>query len=197
MKILTSIYHRNFLMIEARKKRGITQQNLADMVGTNPSLISQIELLRDVSRVKGIKSVLDNIADCLEVEFHKMFPADYIKALFSRNLPMQQRLLFDVSIDMLPSHNPALITSGGDADDMIDNKELRNILDGILDELPAREARVLEMRCGMYDGEKKTWEEIGRKFGVTRERVRQIEEQGLNRMRRYGIQSQLRGYLTD
>jgi RNA polymerase primary sigma factor len=61
--------------------------------------------------------------------------------------------------------------------------------------LPPREARILQLRYGLVDGQVLTLNEVGRKMGVTRERVRQIEAQALNRLRRYGIQSQLRAYI--
>ena len=72
---------------------------------------------------------------------------------------------------------------------------LREQLDGILDMLPPREARILQLRYGLVDGQVLTLNEVGRKMGVTRERVRQIEAQALNRLRRYGIQRQLRAYI--
>ncbi|MEA3440356.1 MAG: sigma-70 family RNA polymerase sigma factor [Chloroflexota bacterium] len=72
---------------------------------------------------------------------------------------------------------------------------LREQLEGVLDMLPPREARILQLRYGLVDGQVLTLNEVGRKMGVTRERVRQIEAQALNRLRRYGIQSQLRAYI--
>jgi len=51
----------------------------------------------------------------------------------------------------------------------------------MLTELPPREVRILQLRYGLLDGQVYTLEEVGRKIGVTRERVRQIEAQALNR----------------
>ncbi len=53
----------------------------------------------------------------------------------------------------------------------------------ILHELPPREVRILQLRYGLVDGETYTLEEVGKKLGVTRERVRQIEAQALSRLR--------------
>ncbi len=47
--------------------------------------------------------------------------------------------------------------------------------------LPPREVRILQLRYGLLDGQAYTLEEVGRKMGVTRERVRQIEAQALSR----------------
>ena len=63
-----------------------------------------------------------------------------------------------------------------------------------LNELPPREARVLELRYGLTDGKCYTMQEIGEKMGVTRERIRQIEAQALRRLRKPRIVQDLRGY---
>ncbi|MGQ9467571.1 MAG: RNA polymerase sigma factor [Anaerolineae bacterium] len=60
---------------------------------------------------------------------------------------------------------------------------LRDVIMEILQELPPREVRVLQLRYGLIDGETYTLEEVGKKLGVTRERVRQIEAQALSRLR--------------
>jgi len=61
-----------------------------------------------------------------------------------------------------------------------------------LEALPPRESIVLQLRHGLVDGESYTLEEIGRKLGVTRERVRQIEAQALRRLRDPRLRRQLR-----
>ena len=60
---------------------------------------------------------------------------------------------------------------------------MREQLDEVLDGLPPREVRILQLRYGLLDGKSYTLEEVGRKMGVTRERVRQIEAQALSRLR--------------
>ena len=49
--------------------------------------------------------------------------------------------------------------------------------------LTEREARVLELRFGLQDGRSRTLEEVGKEFGVTRERIRQIEAKSLRKLR--------------
>lgn len=58
-----------------------------------------------------------------------------------------------------------------------------------------REVRILQLRYGLLDGQAYTLEEVGRKMGVTRERVRQIEAQALSRLRHPAIRRKLREYL--
>ncbi len=80
-------------------------------------------------------------------------------------------------------------------DDSATYNLLREQLSGVLDGLPPREVRILQLRYGLLDGQAYTLEEVGRKMGVTRERVRQIEAQALSRLRHPSIRRKLREYL--
>ena len=72
---------------------------------------------------------------------------------------------------------------------------LREHLHEALDQLPPREARILQLRYGLIDGQIHTLNEVGQKMGVTRERVRQIEAQALRRLRTPRLQRSLRTYI--
>jgi RNA polymerase primary sigma factor len=74
---------------------------------------------------------------------------------------------------------------------------LREHLGEVLNGLPPREVRILQLRYGLLDGQAYTLEEVGRKMGVTRERVRQIEAQALSRLRHPSIRRKLRDYLGE
>ncbi len=80
--------------------------------------------------------------------------------------------------------------------DAASTKLLKEQLHIILDSLTERERAVLEMRFGLKDGESHTLEEVGRTFGVTRERVRQIEAKALRKLRHPGYRRQLRDFLS-
>ena len=67
--------------------------------------------------------------------------------------------------------------------DATSNALLAEALKEILDTLTEREAEVLRMRFGMYDGRTHTLEEVGQSFGVTRERIRQIENKAIRKLR--------------
>lgn len=73
---------------------------------------------------------------------------------------------------------------------------LQEHLEEVLESLPPREVRILQLRYGLLDGQAYTLEEVGRKMGVTRERVRQIEAQALSRLRHPMIRRKLRDYLA-
>ncbi len=82
-------------------------------------------------------------------------------------------------------------------DDTATYNLLRQHLEEVLNTLPPREVRILQLRYGLLDGQAYTLEEVGRKMGVTRERVRQIEAQALSRLRHPSIRRKLRDYLGD
>ncbi|NDJ75729.1 MAG: sigma-70 family RNA polymerase sigma factor, partial [Chloroflexi bacterium] len=72
---------------------------------------------------------------------------------------------------------------------------LKEQIRGALAVLNAREREVLEMRFGLSDGQEHTLEEVGRHFGVTRERIRQIEAKALRKLRHPNRSHPLRDYL--
>jgi RNA polymerase primary sigma factor len=82
-------------------------------------------------------------------------------------------------------------------DDTATYNLLREHLGEVLNSLPPREVRILQLRYGLLDGQAYTLEEVGRKMGVTRERVRQIEAQALSRLRHPSIRRKLRDYLGE
>ena len=82
-------------------------------------------------------------------------------------------------------------------DDTATHHLLQDHLVEVMDNLPPREVRILQLRYGILDGQAYTLEEVGRKMGVTRERVRQIEAQALSRLRHPSVRRKLRDYLGD
>jgi len=72
---------------------------------------------------------------------------------------------------------------------------LKEQMSDILDSLSDRERKVLEMRFGLKDGQGRTLEEVGQEFGVTRERIRQIEAKALRKLRHPIRSKKLRDYL--
>jgi RNA polymerase primary sigma factor len=68
-------------------------------------------------------------------------------------------------------------------------------MEDLLETLAPRERRVLQLRFGLGDGHERTLEEVGKRFGVTRERVRQIEAKALRKLRQPARSAALRGFL--
>ncbi len=67
--------------------------------------------------------------------------------------------------------------------DVLDNKSLHGELDGLLDLLDERESQIIDARFGLNGATPMTLEEVGREFGVTRERIRQLQNLALRKMR--------------
>jgi RNA polymerase primary sigma factor len=73
---------------------------------------------------------------------------------------------------------------------------LQDQLEQVLDNLTVREQRIIQLRFGLMDGHPRTLEEVGREFGVTRERIRQIESKTLAKLRHPSRAQMLREYLA-
>jgi RNA polymerase primary sigma factor len=96
-----------------------------------------------------------------------------ISALIEEDLPLEP-LRFNA--DLRDPRSPEI-------DDDISAEMLAHRLDAVLNSLSEREALVIRMRFGLYDGDRWTLEQIGGSFGVTRERARQIEGKAMEKLR--------------
>lgn len=90
--------------------------------------------------------------------------------------------------DFIPTTEPA-------PDERASEALLKEQILDILSSLTPREAKVIEMRFGLLDGKQRTLEEVGREFGVTRERIRQIEAKAIRKLRHPTRAKKLRDYL--
>ena len=80
-------------------------------------------------------------------------------------------------------------------DEQATRELLKDHLDEVLDTLSPREKRVLQLRFGLEDGKQRTLEEVGKEFGVTRERIRQIEAKAVRKLKHPTRAKKLRDYL--
>ncbi|MBI4728177.1 MAG: RNA polymerase sigma factor RpoD [Acidobacteria bacterium] len=74
---------------------------------------------------------------------------------------------------------------------------LQEQLESVMDTLSGREKKVIQLRFGLVDGHQRTLDEVGRDFGVTRERIRQIESKTLSKLRHPSRSQRLRDYLEE
>jgi len=113
-----------------------------------------------------------------------------------------------LALEPVSLHTPVGEAEDSELGDLIEDTEasapidsaafllLREHLDQVLAGLGEREKRVVQLRYGLTDGQPHTLEEVGQVFGVTRERVRQIEAKTLAKLRHPLIARQLRDYLS-
>ena len=112
-----------------------------------------------------------------------------------------------LAMEPLSLHSPVGEEEGSELGDLIEDSEsvpppelvsaglLQSHVEAVLGHLGERERQVVRMRYGLMDGEPRTLEEVGKAFGVTRERVRQIEAKSLAKLRHPHLSDQLRDYL--
>jgi RNA polymerase primary sigma factor len=155
----------------------------------------QINRLRRVStqltQELGREPTTDELADALETT------------------PDKIRNLIEISRRPISLETPIEEDADSEFGDFIEDKSspapteivthnlLREHLQQVLARLPEREAHILELRYGLLDGETHTLEEVGQQIGVTRERVRQLEAQALNRLRHSSAHQLLQDYLLE
>jgi RNA polymerase primary sigma factor len=73
--------------------------------------------------------------------------------------------------------------TGPSPQEIIEQKELHQIIIEAISKLPPRQMKIINLRFGIIDGNPKTLEEVGQLYGVTRERIRQIERKALEKLR--------------
>ena len=100
----------------------------------------------------------------------------------------------EIQDDVLKSINSDVFYSN-DAYEKIEQRVLRDSLEKMMGELKNREQEVLKARYGFEDGIEKTLEQVGQMFGVTRERIRQIEASAIMRLSRYARKKMLNRFL--
>ena len=137
----------------------------------------------------GREPTIEELAQALEVPTRK---AEQMIAFARRPLSLdmpiddeEDSVLGDFIEDQGAASPPASVSAS----------MLREEIKKILHHLPPREVRILQLRYGLIDGETYTLEEVGKKLGVTRERVRQIEAQALSRLRHPTHSRKLRDFL--
>ena len=157
---------------------------IADQARTIRVPVHMVEVINKATRCNrklvqelGREPTLEEIAAELNLPIEKIIEANRTAAdTLSLDMPVGDEedttIGSFVEDDNTPS--PADATS---------NTLLAEALTEILGTLTEREADVLRMRCGMYDGRTHTLEEVGQIFGVTRERIRQIENKAIRKLR--------------
>ncbi|MDE2819009.1 MAG: sigma-70 family RNA polymerase sigma factor [Chloroflexota bacterium] len=146
-------------------------------------------IARDLEQQRGSKPTVEEIAEIMDCE------------------PRKVQWMLKVSWQPLSLEHPVGKDDDSELGNFIENdreptpsdsaynKLLKEKIDELLNTLSPREARILRLRFGLQNGHSYTLEEVGQKFGLTRERIRQIEGRALRRLRHPRRSRKLRDYL--
>ena len=147
------------------------------------------KVARDLEQTKGHKATPEEIAEAMEVDSRKV------------------QWMMRVSWRPLSLESPVGEEEDSELGSFVEDETtptptqsayqnlLREKIEEVLSTLSPREARILRLRFGLHNGRSYTLEEVGQKFGLTRERIRQIEGKALRRLRHPRRARQLRDYL--
>jgi len=176
---------------------------LADQARTIRIPVHMVETINKITRTSrkltqklNRDPTAEEISDALE-ETGTMLTADRIREIQL------------IAMDPLSLEKPVGEEEDSHVGDFIEDKDnesplafansslLKDKLNEVLTELTDREERVIRLRYGLDDGRNHTLEEVGKEFGVTRERIRQIEAKAIKKLRHPARSKQLRDYLDE
>lgn len=185
-------------MVETINKLARIQRRLVQEYGRDPNakeIALEMDLLND-SDIHSIKTALD-----------EKTPVDPALERRWRRAATKVRRIMRIAQEPMSLETPIGTEENSYLGDFIEDETvlgpvdaaskqlLKEQLNEILTSLSERERRVLEMRFGLTDGQGRTLEEVGSEFGVTRERIRQIEAKALRKLRHPIRSRKLRDYL--
>jgi RNA polymerase primary sigma factor len=163
--------------------------------------------IRIPAHLGGRISKLYQVAQELEQEYGRQPTAEEIAE--NMDLPVDRvRWMLRTSRQPVHLERPVGDESDAELGDFIEDVEapppaesvaqkmLTEELGDILDQLTPREARILRLRYGLQDGESRTLKEVGEMFGLSRERIRQLEKEALRKLRHPNFAGHLRQYLN-
>ncbi len=144
-----------------------------------------IKVLREQIQAKGREPTMDELAAVMETTVEKVKEVmQVVRSTQSLDMPIgekQENSLKDVIEDQ------SILSP----DDIVEGIKRHDMIANWLDKLTENEKNVVILRFGLEDGEPKTLEKIGEEFGVTRERIRQIESSALKKLRYIIAQEEL------
>ena len=181
----------NWRLRKARQARGWSRAELARQAGIASSgAVGDAEKLRHVSA-----NVREKLAITLEIPEDELFPG--VIDDLPRGVPGMLEVPFTEEDVERWQESRTLPELSGDLGDRVDHSELRAAVEQALDTLTPRESRVLRLRYGIGRDAPLDLMEVGRQFGMSRERARQIESEALRKLRRPHAADYLRAWQDD
>jgi len=144
---------------------------------------------RELSKELGREPTYEELADGLNISVQRVEQLlQYAQQPISLDKPVGENGENELS-DFVESDRPSPA-------EIVERNSLRSEIRETLKSLPIREARILELRYGLRDGREYSLREVGQRFGLTRERIRQLEQDALHRLRSPERAKRLRPYLS-
>ena len=185
-------------MVETINRLMRVQRRLTQELGREPS-IEEMALEMEILDEHETKAIRERLGDSGRLDPNLQRKMRRATAKVRRILRISQD---PMSLDMPVGQEDSSLLGDFIEDDKVpgpvekaDRQLLKEQVRGVLSVLSEREREVLEMRFGLKDGQDHTLEEVGKHFGVTRERIRQIEAKALRKLRHPTRSRQLRDYL--
>ena len=139
------------------------------------------------------RSRIERVANIMKISFEQIKYIIEVRDCFLNNVSLDTPIGEDgetTLIEMIP------IEEETPFEEKVAFLELRQILDKVLSMLKPKEAKILRLRFGLDDGITHTLESIGKYFGLTRERIRQIEAKALDKLRKSNLRNKLDGHIN-
>lgn len=183
----------NARLVDARKRHGITGEKMSLLVGLSRSRLRDIENLRVIPTEEEVVK----IACILEKPIDYLFPEELMSAVRVGVFSRRKVELDTPEVISLTEAQRLRLTYDGETTliDEVSKTLLHEQIEAVLDTLTPREKRVLELRFGLEDRQRRTLEEVGKEFNVTRDRIRQIELKALRKLRHPSRSRYLKDYL--
>jgi RNA polymerase sigma factor (sigma-70 family) len=184
---------KNSLLVKAREKMGLTVKVAAESIGVSPNTYSACENMRcypgSVVRGKILRFYQEMGFSISEAD---VFPEELKKTRFSNKYTFDGEIprQFLISLSEIPRN---LLTYNVETD--LDKRELKEQIEIALDTLTPREAEVINLYFGLGEDEPMTYEDIGSRFSLTKQRVRQIKEKAIRRLRYVSRSDNLKDFI--
>jgi RNA polymerase sigma factor (sigma-70 family) len=191
LRLLTS----NTRLVAARKAKGLTQEKAARGIGIARLRYETIERLQRLPSEEDMCKMADYFGEPVGGLFPAVLLAAIEAGVFSRR---HVELAAPEIISLTEAQRLRLAYDGGEQIlDVISRKLLGERVDEVLKSLSPRMEKVIRLRFGLDDGVPKTLEEVAPYFGVTRERIRQVEAKALRILRHPSRSKLLKDYYLE
>ena len=178
LELLFKVGAVNMNLRKAREAKGLLQRDLAKMLGVSGAVIGQLETCRTFAkpdRQKRIAEILEKPVSYLFPPWLELFTHQWKRTEKQKSVTIKHDQLSSPDVKMLTDPNHCVEEMNNKARIEVMKPKIREMIS----RLTPREQKILDMRFGLTDGVSHTLEEIGQEFGVTRDRIRQIEGKAL------------------